>query len=61
MTKIETVYIRFFFGIEVMAQVVLDQLRQGAELFKFLISSPGGNDMAGITGYTVALECYQHP
>ena len=56
MTKTGTVYIRFFVGIdfktiEVMAQVVLEQLRQGTERFIFLMSSPGGNDMAGITGY----------
>jgi len=63
---IGTVYIWFFVGIdfktnEVMAQVVLEQLRQEAERFIFLMLSPGGNDMAGITGYTVAPECYQHP
>jgi len=66
MTRKETVFIRFFVGIdfktiEVMAQVVQEQLRQGAERFIFFMSSQGGNDMAGITGYTVALECYQHP
>ena len=65
MTKIGTVYIRFFVGIdfktiEVMVQVVLEQLRQGAERFTFLMSSPGGNDMAGIKGYTVAPEYYPH-
>jgi len=37
-----------------MAQVVLEQLRQEAERFILLMSSPGGNDMAGISGYTVA-------
>ena len=56
MTKNETVYIRFFVkvdfnSIEAMTQVVLEQLRQGAERFIFLMSSPGGNVMAGITGY----------
>jgi len=56
MKKQDAVYIMFFGGIDnnsigKMTQLVLDQLRSGAERFILLLSSPGGNVISGISGY----------
>ena len=52
----DTVYIKFsqwvdFNSIEKMTRLVLEQLENGIEHFVLLMSSPGGNVHAGISGY----------
>jgi len=51
------VYIKFFVGIDVntidkLTRLVLEKLREGVERFVVLISSPGGNVFAGLSGYS---------
>jgi ATP-dependent Clp protease protease subunit len=56
MTDKVTVYIKFSDyidtnSVEKMTQLVLEQLSQGVERFVFLMSSPGGHVIAGISAY----------
>ena len=56
MDKNKTVYIKFsvrvdFNSIERMTHQILEQLSLGVDKFIILISSPGGNVLAGISGY----------
>ena len=51
-----TIYIKFSSyidtnSVEKMTQLVLEQLSQGVERFVFLMSSPGGQVIAGISAY----------
>lgn len=53
----KTVYIKFFVGIDVnnidkLTKLILEKLRGGVERFVVLISSPGGNVFAGLSGYS---------
>jgi len=52
----KTVYIRFFAGVnidtvETLTKLVQEQLRKKVNRFVLLISSPGGNVFAGLSGY----------
>lgn len=52
----KTVYIKFFVGIDrntvaKLTTLVQEKLKEGAERFVLLISSPGGNVFAGLSGY----------
>jgi ATP-dependent Clp protease protease subunit len=57
MAQVESIYIRFFGGIDIatltkLTQLVEEQLRNGVDRFVLLMSSPGGNVFAGLTGYS---------
>ena len=52
----KTVYIRFFAGVnnstvEALTKFVQEQLRKKVSRFVLLMSSPGGNVFAGLSGY----------
>ena len=52
----KTIYIKFFAGIDPntiakLTTLVQQKLREGVERFVLLISSPGGNVFAGLSGY----------
>ena len=56
MSDVKTVYIRFFAGvnadtIETLTKLIQDQLRKQVDRFVLLLSSPGGNVFAGLSGY----------
>jgi len=56
MAREETIYIRFSVGIEVktvnkLIRFVEVQLKKGVDSFVLLMSSPGGNVFAGLSGY----------
>jgi len=57
MTQKKTTYIRFFGGIDIktitkLTQLVEEQLQGGVDRFVLLMSSPGGDVFAGLTGYS---------
>ena len=56
MPQQKTLYIKFFVGIDAnsimkLTQAVQHGLSRGAERFGLLVSSPGGNVFAGLSGY----------
>ena len=56
MSDVKTVYIRFFAGvntdtIETLTKLIQDQLQEQVDRFVLLLSSPGGNVFAGLSGY----------
>ena len=57
MAQVDTIYIRFFGGIDIttitkLTQLVEEQQQNGVGKFVLLMSSPGGNVFAGLTGYS---------
>ena len=56
MAPSRTVYIKFFTGVDVntittLTQLIQDQLKKRVDRFVLLISRPGGNVFAGLSGY----------
>lgn len=52
----KTVYIKFFVSVDInsikkLTEIIQNKLKEGIEQFVLLISSPGGNVFAGISGY----------
>ena len=55
-TQVKAVYIKFFVGVDLntvkkLTQIIQAKLNEGVSRFILLISSPGGNVFAGVSGY----------